>query len=260
MKLFRPWNSSAHIEPDPAPPHTAVAQPAGADNAGRSALKITYTDDPRVTQEQLSEDYATHVVPPSARVPRGKLTMAAWSLLSALNWVFYGALAAALVGTTEAVIGILLSVVVYSGINVLMAGYGTRFGLGSFLLSRRMFGTRGAWLTPLLIATGTTYFAVFESSVLAVAFKSYFGVRDIRWWYLIVIAAILPLTLGSVQTWLAKVNAVLLPFYVLGIAAADVVAAVRNRSGAEWLSFPGLNPDAPAPSRDGWRSSASTIG
>ncbi|MFE4422487.1 purine-cytosine permease family protein [Streptomyces sp. NPDC056817] len=208
-------------------------------------MRITYTDDPRVAQEQLSEDYATHVVPSSARVPRGKLTMAAWSLLSALNWVFYGALAAALVGTAEAIIGILVSVVVYSGINVFMAGYGTRFGLGSFLLSRRMFGTRGAWLTPLLIATGTTYFAVFESSVLAVAFKSYFGVLDIRWWYLIVIAAILPLTLGSVQTWLAKVNAVLLPIYVLGIAASVVVAAVRNHSGTEWLSFPGLNPGAP---------------
>lgn len=208
------------------------------------ALAITYTDDPQVLREQRSEDYATHVVPLSVRVPRGRLTMAAWSLLSALNWVFYGALAAALVGTAQAIAGISLSVVVYSIINALMTRYGTTFGLSSFLLSRRMFGTRGAWLTPLLIAAGTTYFAVFETSVLAVAFQSYFGVLDIRWWYLIIVVAILPLTLGSVQTWMAKVNAALLPIYVVGMAAAVVVAAGRNDGGADWLSFPGMDPGA----------------
>jgi purine-cytosine permease-like protein len=207
-------------------------------------LRIAYTDDPRVVQEQRGEDYATHVVPLSARVSRGKLTMSAWSLLSALNWVFYGALAATIAGTRNAVIGITLSVVVYSVINRFMAGYGTKFGLNSFLLSRRMFGTRGSWLTPLLIAAGTTYFAVFESSVLAVALQSYFGGLNIKWWYLIVILAILPLMLGSIQTWFAKVNGILLPIYVVGLIAAIIVAAVRNHSGGEWLTFVGMGPGA----------------
>lgn len=47
---------------------------------------------------------------------------------------------------------------------------------------------------------------------------------------------ILPLTLGSVRAWLAKVNGILLPVYVIGMVAAVVVAAVRGPSGSEWLS------------------------
>lgn len=213
------------------------------------ALEVTHEDDPRVIREQRSEDYTTHVVPLTARVGKLKLNMATWSLLSALNWVFYGALVASLVGTRQALLGIVLAAAVYAIINVFMAGYGTRFGLNSFLLSRRMFGVLGASLTPLLIAANTTYFTVFESSVLAVAFKSYFGVLDIRIWYLIVIVAILPLMLGSVQTWMDKINAYLLPVYVVGIIAAVIMAGIQNTGSSGWFEFQGVLQDQTVP---GW--------
>ncbi|MFE4723529.1 hypothetical protein ACFRLW_45665, partial [Streptomyces sp. NPDC056728] len=71
--------------------------------SGRNAeLRVMHEDDPRVVEEQLAEDYARHVVPFTSRVPRYKLLMANWSLLSAMVWLFYGALVSNLVGTRQA--------------------------------------------------------------------------------------------------------------------------------------------------------------
>ena len=47
--------------------------------------------------------------------------------------------------------------------------------------------------------------------------------------------------LGSVQTWMAKLNGVLLPFYAVGIIAAVIAAAVQF-PGADWLGFQGVVP------------------
>ncbi|GAA1747228.1 purine-cytosine permease family protein [Luedemannella helvata] len=207
-------------------------------------------DDPKVVAEQRADDYSTHVVPFSARVGRWQLTMSFWSLLSAMVWLFYGALVASLYGTTNALIAIVLSVIVYSIVNALFASWGLRSGLNSTLLSRRMFGVVGASLTALLIAANTTYYAVFESSTLAVAFQTYFEAGDIKIWYLVVVVAMLPLMLGSVQTWMAKLNAILLPLYAVGIVAAVIVAAVKYDNN-DWWSFPGIVPDV-ARSYPGW--------
>ncbi|MGI5330297.1 purine-cytosine permease family protein [Actinomadura nitritigenes] len=214
-------------------------------------LPVTYDDDPRVVQEQRAEDYAQHAVPLTARVPRLKLLMANWSLLSAMVWLFYGALVAGLVGTRQAVIGLVLSVVVYSVLSWFITAWAVRTGLNPSLLSRRMFGTYGAALTALLLAASTTYYAVFESSVLAEAFHIRFGGPGIRWWYLIVVVAVLPLMMGSVQTWMDRINGYLLPIYIAGVVAAVIAAAVQSHGHSDWLSFQGaIPPDArPLP---GW--------
>ncbi|SEG88765.1 Purine-cytosine permease [Thermomonospora echinospora] len=217
----------------------------------RTELSVSYTDDPRVVAEQRVEDYAQHAVPLTARVPRFKLLMANWSLLSAMVWLFYGALVSTLYGTRQAVIGLVLSVVVYSILNWFLTAWAIRTGLNPTLLSRRMFGTYGATLTALLIAASTTYYAVFESSVLAEAFHIHFGALDIRWWYLIVIVAVLPLMVGSIQTWMDRINGYLLPIYIVGIIAAVVVAAVQNDGGSDWASFAGVVPPQARP-LPGW--------
>ena len=59
-------------------------------------LKTRATDDPQVVAEQMANDYSSHVVPVSARLGRWQLTMSFWSLLSAMVWLFYGALVAGL--------------------------------------------------------------------------------------------------------------------------------------------------------------------
>ncbi|MEV7005075.1 hypothetical protein [Streptosporangium sp. NPDC051022] len=214
-------------------------------------LSVTYEDDPRVVEEQRAEDYAQHAVPLTARVPRLKLLMANWSLLSAMVWLFYGALVSSLVGTEQAIIGLVVTVAVYAGLNWLMTAWGVRWGLNPTLLSRRMFGAVGAVLTSLLIAANTTYYAVFESSVLAQAFKIHFDGPDIRWWYLIVVVAMLPLMMGSVQTWMDRINGILLPLYVVGVVAAVVVAAIDHHGQSDWLQFPGVIP-AEARPVPGW--------
>ncbi|KAB2388205.1 purine-cytosine permease family protein [Actinomadura montaniterrae] len=213
-------------------------------------LRTSSTDDPDVVAEQRADDYTSHLVPTTARVGRWQLTMSFWSLLSAMVWLFYGALAAGLYGTSAALTAIGVSVVTYSLINMLLAGWARRSGLNSTLLSRRMFGVMGASLTALLVAANTTYYAVFESSTLAVAFEHYTPGWDVRVWYAIVALVMLPLMLGGVQTWMARLNGVLLPLYLVGIVVAVVVAAIRFDGGG-WLSFQGIVPPEARP-MPGW--------
>ncbi|MER5751969.1 hypothetical protein [Streptomyces sp. NPDC002088] len=217
----------------------------------RPPLRTRSTDDPAVVAEQRADDYSNHVVPLTARVGRWQLTMSYWSLLSAMVWLFYGALAASLYGTTDALIAIGVSVVTYSLMAHLFTRWSLRSGLNTTLLSRRMFGVLGASLTALLVAATTTYYAVFESSTLAVAFQHYTPSWDIRIWYAIIVVAMLPLMLGGVQTWMAKLNAVLLPLYVVGIIAAVIAAAVRFPAASDWTSFSGIIPSE-ARALPGW--------
>lgn len=205
------------------------------------ALKTRNTDDPDVIAEQTANEYSNHVVPVTARIGRWQLTMSFWSLLSAMVWMFYGALVASLYGSLNAIIAIVLSVVTYSIMGRFFARWGLRSGLNSTILTRRMFGTAGAFLTALLIAVNTTYFTVFESSTLAVAFHYFTPSWDIRIWYAIVVIAMLPLMLGGVQTWMARLNGFLLPFYVIGLIAVLAITAI-NFPGSDWLSFDGIVP------------------
>jgi hypothetical protein len=43
------------------------------------------------------------------------------------------------------------------------------------LLSRRIFGVVGAVVAPLVLAATALYYAVFEGSIIAVAFHQHFG-------------------------------------------------------------------------------------
>ena len=225
-------------------------------------VRIRYDDDPRTLAREIADDYSAHVVPDSARVPRWQLTMSAWSILSAMVWLFYGALVASLYGTKDAIIGIAIAVVLYSVATPVYAGWAAKTGLSSALLSRRMFGVVGSALIALLVAATTTYYTVFESSTLADALHVYSGALTIRWWYLIVVVAIVPLTLGRVQTWFAKLNSVLLPFFLAGIAATVIATIAKKGAGTHpllgpvghptgqlvnWLTFPGVVPAAARP-------------
>lgn len=205
------------------------------------ALELRETDDPRVVERQTTEEYTNHVVPTSARLGRHTVFGGWSSIASAMAFVFYGALAASLVGVQQAVIGLVVVVVVYSVLGALSARQAIRTGMNSTLLSRELFGTKGAALCPLLIALAGTYYAVFEGSIVAAALQAYFGVWDIRIWYVIVVAAMLPLMLGGLQTWLSKLNGISLPIYFFGLIAAVVVAGIRFGWGGDWSHF-----DAPA--------------
>jgi len=217
------------------------------------SAQVRFDDDPDTVARQRADDYNAHVVPESGRVGRWQLTMSAWSTLSAMVWLFYGALVTDLYGTKQALIGIAVSIVLYSVVTPVFVKWAAKTGLSSALLSRRMFGVVGAALTALLLAATTTYYAVFESSTLAVALRSYTGHLDIKIWYLIVVALMIPLMVGGVQTWMARLNALLLPLYAVGLVAVVIAAAVKHGAHSPWASFPGVIP-AVAQVVPGWVS------
>lgn len=200
-------------------------------------LEISYVDDPQVTKEQISEEYTNHVVPTSARLDR-RSVLGSWSsIASAMAFVYYGALAATLVGVTQALIGVVVTCVIYAIIAGAGGAKAIRTGLNSTLMSRELFGVKGAAICPLIIALGCAFYAVFESSVLAAALQTFFGFGDIKIWYLVVAAGMLPLMLGGMQTWMGKLNGISLPVYFFGLVAAVIVAGVRFGWDGEWDLF-----------------------
>ncbi|MFJ4687020.1 purine-cytosine permease family protein [Streptomyces sp. NPDC091377] len=200
----------------------------------RPALEVSFTDDPRVVKEAATEDYSTHVVPLSWRSGRWSLTMAWWAMFSAMFWLYVAVASADAVGTPATLVGMGLTVVTYGVVNLVLSRYAARTGLTVALLSRRLFGTLGSALAPLIFAATALYYGVFEGSIIAVAFQKYFG-GDIKIWYLAVVLYALPLVIGGVRTWLDKLNGVLLPLYVVGLVAVVVTATVKQGYPDTWL-------------------------
>lgn len=200
--------------------------------------------------DKSDENFSATAVPLSMRLGRWQVAMSFWSLLSAMVWLFYGALAASLYGTVNAIIAILVSTVVFGAASIFMTRLGIRHGLNTTVLTKTIFGRWGATLTALLVAATVLYYAIFESSTLAVAFQVYFEGGDIRIWYAVVVLATLPLMLGRVQDWMAKLNGFLLPFYFIGLVVVLVSAAVKFNTDS-WTGYAGVVPDE-ARSLPGW--------
>lgn len=208
-----------------------------ADTVSGPALQVSYEDDPRVVADAAVDDYAMHVVPQTGRVSRGKLMMAFWGVMSAMFYVVTGAAVAAAVGTQQAIIGILLTVVVYGLINKVISGAATDNGLTVAQFSRSMFGRVGAALATLIFAATAIYYFVFEGSIIGVALQAQFG-GEIKLWYLAVCLYSIPLVLRGVSQWLDKLNGVLLPFYLIGMIAAVVWAALQYGHSTDFLDVP----------------------
>ncbi|WP_218146289.1 purine-cytosine permease family protein [Geodermatophilus ruber] len=184
------------------------------------------------------------MMPRSWRSGRLSLAMAWGSMVSAMFWVYMGALIAAAVGTVDAIIGIVLTCLVYGGTNFVLTKYAARTGLTVALLSRRLFGYVGSVLAPLIFAATTIYYSVFEGSIVAHALENFFGGGDIRLWYLLVVLYSIPLIAGGVRTWMDRLNGALLPFYIVGMIALVVWASIENGASLD-VPDPGLSLAAP---------------
>jgi hypothetical protein len=158
-----------------------------------------------------------------------------------MAFLYYGALAAVLVGVQQAIVGLVLVVICYSLLGRFSVRDAVRWGLNSTLISRRLFGHKGAAIAPLLVGLSLVYYAVFEGTIVAVALQSYFGVWDIRVWYAIVVLGMLPLMLGGMQTWLSKLNWVSLPIYFFGVTAAVLLAGMQTGWVGDWSAFAGTS-------------------
>lgn len=187
------------------------------------ALEVSKSDDPRVVEEAATEDYSLHVVPRTWRMDRVKLTMAWYAVMTAFFYMYFAAFIALAYGTTNALIGIGLTVIAYSLINTVITRVAATSGLTVALFSRSMFGFVGAAIATLIFAATATYYLVFEGSVIAVAAQTYIG-GPLKLWYAIVIALTAPLVWRGVRTWLDRLNGFLLPFYALTLAGVVIWA------------------------------------
>lgn len=198
------------------------------------------------TQEQ-DIDLSTQPVPLDARMGKLSLTMAWWAVCSAMFYIVVGASLALAYGARNAIIGMLLSVVCYGVINAVISRFAMRSGLSVALFSRVLFGRLGASLATLIFFSTAIYYAVFEGSVIAVAFNHLYPSISYPVAALLVVLYSVPLIFGSVQNWLDKFNGVLLPFYLFGLLAAVALSIGEYGYQPQWLDF-----GPAAPSTSGW--------
>lgn len=199
--------------------------------------------------EAENSDFSAIAVPPQARMAKGGLTMAWWAVCSAVFYIVVGAAMALNFGTRNAIIGIVLSVICYGLINAVLSRYAIRTGLSVALFSRVLFGNVGAGLATLIFCATATYYAVFEGSVIAVGINTIIPSISYPVAALIVVLYSVPLIFGSIQTWLDKFNGFLLPFYILGLIVAVVLAISTHGYSDKWLN---LGPEGGAPAGGWW--------
>jgi purine-cytosine permease-like protein len=193
-------------------------------------------------------EFSDRPVPVDQRMTRLPLTMAWWSVCSAMFYLVVAASLALAYGSVNAIIGMVFSVIVYGVINAALARHSIHTGLSVALFSRVLLGRTGAALATLIFFATAIYYGVFEGSVIALALQSYTGMAYSIAALIVVVYSVV-LIFGSIQNWLDKLNAVLLPFYILGLAAAIVLVFVEHGYSNAWLN---LGPATNAPAGGWW--------
>lgn len=191
--------------------------------------------------------FAYRPVPFDKRIGRMPLTMAWWSVCSAMFYLFVSASLALAYGSWNAIIGMALAVASYAAVNAILVRHSIRTGLSVSLFSRILLGKTGAAIATLIFFATAIYYAVFEGSVIAVALQEYAGITYPVAAALVVVYSV-ALIFGSIQNWLDKFNGILLPFYAIGIAAAVGLTIARYGYSDAWLQ---LGPNGGAASVSG---------
>ncbi|MET4093652.1 hypothetical protein [Arthrobacter sp. UYCu712] len=94
-----------------------------------------------------------------------------------------------------------LTIATYGIINLVLSRYAARTGLTVSVFSRTLFGLLGSALASLIFAATAIYYAVFEGSIIAVAFHEYFGGNLVFWYAAVVVFAIPWLSAVSSTGW-----------------------------------------------------------
>ncbi len=199
------------------------------------------------SNEHETSDASTQIVSEQDRANKGSLTMAWWGVCSAMFYIVVGVAMAKSYGTVNAIIGLVITVLAYGIINGIISKYAIETGLSVGLFSRVLFGSKGAALATLIFFATATYYAIFEGSVIAVTLNHMYPSVSYTVAALVVVLYSVPLIFGSVQTWLDKFNGVLLPFYILGLIVAVILATNTYGYSDAWLR---MGPENPSPT--GW--------
>lgn len=181
-------------------------------------------------------DFSERPVPPEGRMPKLNLMMAWWAVCSAIFYMVVAAAMARAYGTTNALIGIVLTMIAYGIINGIISRYSMKTGLTVALFSKVLFGHFGAVVATLIFFATALYYAVFEGYVMALVLSEWSGIIPMAISTAIVAALGVALIFGSVQHWLDKFNGVLLPVYVVGMLIAVGMAVSEFGYPTGWLT------------------------
>jgi purine-cytosine permease-like protein len=181
-------------------------------------------------------DFSERPVPPEGRMPKINLMMAWWGVCSAIFYMVVAAAMARTYGTTNALIGIVLTIIAYGIINGVISRYSMKTGLTVALFSKVLFGHFGAVVATLIFFATALYYAVFEGYVMALVLAEWSGNMSMAVATAIVVVSGIALIFGSVQHWLDKFNGVLLPVYVIGMLIAVGMAIAEFGYPSGWLT------------------------
>jgi purine-cytosine permease-like protein len=184
---------------------------------------------------ESSDDRAAAALPVAARISRWPLTMMWWASCSAIAYLFLGVQLATNFGTANALIGMVIASLVMGLIGGILAPYSLRTGASSSVLSQTMFGTRGGAVPTFILCITCLYFAVFEGAVVASMAVKVLPGMGYGAAVLLVVLYSAPLSIGTVQNFLNKLNAILLPFYVLGLVLLAVLTVRQHGYSDAWL-------------------------
>ena len=174
-------------------------------------------------------------VPDDEQMSRGSLAMAWYGVVSAMFFVYIGAVLAVAYGTINALIGLVLAIIVYGVINSIITKYAINNRTTVAQFSRTILGSGGAAIATIIFALVAIYYAVFEGLIVAVAFQTFFG-GELWMWSLIVVIYSTPLVIGGVRRFLDKLNGWLLPIYWAGLIAAVIWSGVQYGVSDTWIT------------------------
>jgi purine-cytosine permease-like protein len=172
------------------------------------------------------EEFALHFSPLNKRLPVTSVLPAYWALVGSLVFLIFGALVALTIGTVNAVISLIISVIFQGGLYYCFTRYSVRQGVTSAVFSRTMFGTTGSVLAAILLGAVAIFYGALESSIIAIAFEHYVG-GSIKLWYAVVAIYSVIFAIGGIANWLDRINWVLLPLYVIGLLVAVIWAGAK---------------------------------
>lgn len=173
-------------------------------------------------------DFIDVPTPDAARLPALSVTMAWWALATAAFFIVVAPLLGQAYNVPNVLTGIALSVLVFSALAAVLARFAINSGASVAVFSQEMFGTAGAVVSTLILFATTLYYAVFEGSVVAVAFSFLVPTFDLRIASLIVVIYSVAFVFGPIHKWLDRINGLLLPIYAIGLAALLLLAARRG--------------------------------
>lgn len=194
------------------------------------SINLTGSNDDVEATDALARE-----VPDEEQMSRGSLAMAWYGVVSAMFFVYIGAVLATAYGTVNALVGLALAIVVYGVINSIITKYAINNRTTVAQFSRTILGSGGSAIATIIFALVAIYYAVFEGSIVAFAFQTAFGGE---WWVWVLVVVIYstPLVIGGVRRFLDKLNGWLLPLYWGGLIAAVIWASVQYGVTDKWLT------------------------